>query len=187
MILTLPLADASGGDAETLERWRRFLKHRDDLSSRMDLQTCNGCDYCGSRCTDGFLVTREEYEAARTFFATLPIEEAKRLSGEARTLPWPGAEETGATVTYCRYRDMERGRCVIYPVRPTICRLFGQTSWLPCPIGAIDYFPEDAATFWNDYRRFERHTWSEWDILMRNKSFENDNVSKEGIVSPQDE
>jgi len=126
------------------------------------MATCNGCDGCGLRCTDGFTVTRAEYDAVQTYLATLPPSEVERVRQQNKTVPWPGAEETGATVTFCPYRDMENGNCFVYPARPTICRLFGHTEWLPCPIGAVRSVPEDAAQVWNDYRRFSRKTWSEW-------------------------
>ena len=32
----------------------------------------------------------------------------------------------------CRYLDASK-RCTIYPVRPTICRLWGVTEDMPCP------------------------------------------------------
>ena len=169
MIVSLPVAEAP---EDGVALWNRFLLRRADLTARMDLTVCNHCDGCGTRCTDGFLVTQEEDDAARDYFASLPAAERERIERQPKILPWPVAEddaddlkETGATVTYCRYRDLERGRCSIYPARPTICRLFGQTNWLPCPIGAITDFPPDAATFWNDYRRFPRRTWSEWDAM----------------------
>jgi ferredoxin len=143
--------------------WGRFLARRDDLTARMEMATCDGCDGCGLRCMDGFTVTRAEYEAVQVYLATLPPEETARVAAQEKTVPWPGAEESGATVTYCRYRDTERENCSVYPARPTICRLFGQTEWLPCPIGAVERFPADAASLWNKYRTFERRTWAEWD------------------------
>ena len=140
----------------------RFLARRADLTARMEMATCDGCDGCGLRCTDGFTVTRAEYDAAQAYLATLPAAEVDRVLRQDKVVPWPGAEETGTTVTYCRYRDRERGNCFIYPARPTICRLFGHTEWLPCPIGAVRAVPADAAEVWNEYRSFTRRTWSEW-------------------------
>jgi Fe-S-cluster containining protein len=131
----------------------------------MELSVCNGCDQCGGRCIEGFAVTREEYEAVLAYLAGVPVTEQERVARQPKTLPWPGAEDTGATVTYCRYRDLEKGCCSIYLSRPTICRLFGHTEWLPCPIGAVGHYPEDAANVWNDYRRLERHTFEEWDKI----------------------
>ena len=132
----------------------------------MEMATCDGCDACGTRCTDGFLVTKEEYDAAQAYWNALPPERTARIAGQEKIIPWPGAEDSGATIAICRYRDTERGQCGIYPVRPTICRLFGHTEWLPCPSGDVKRVPEDAATIWNEYRRFPRKTWSEWDTTL---------------------
>ena len=132
----------------------------------MHLSVCNGCDGCGTRCTAGFLVTEAEYRAAIAFRETLPASEVARVDALSKTVPWEGAEEFGATVTMCRYRDTERNECSIYPARPTICRLFGQTAWLPCPIDAVPSYPQDAPAVWNAYRNFDRRTWEDWDAAL---------------------
>lgn len=146
------------------ESWERFLKRRQALEAQMQLEVCDGCDHCGTRCVAGFGVTEQEWEAAVAYLATQPAEERARIAAQEKTLPWPGAQELGieTKVTYCRFRDLERQQCSIYPARPTICRLFGQTSWLPCPIEAVTAYPESAATLWNDYRKQKRKTWEEW-------------------------
>jgi len=35
----------------------------------------------------------------------------------------------------CPFRDDEAKKCLIYPVRPVICRLFGVTKDMKCPQG----------------------------------------------------
>jgi hypothetical protein len=115
---------------------------------------------------DGFTVTREEWDAIQAYLQMQAPEEVARIQNQQKTLPWPGAEDAGltdVTVTYCRFRDTENDRCSVYPARPTICRLFGQTHWLPCPIGAVTRYPEDAPQVWNEYRQQERRTFSEWE------------------------
>jgi hypothetical protein len=160
MAVPLPIAGSSS------DPWAAFLRRREDLVSRMEMGTCDGCDGCGLRCMDGFTVTRDEYLAVRAYLQTLPPDEVARVLGQQKIVPWPGAEETGATVTYCRFRDMSRRNCFIYPVRPTVCRLFGHTPWLPCPIEAIRHFPEGSPELWNEYMTFERKTWAEWDAVF---------------------
>lgn len=144
------------------DRWKAFLKRRAALEETLQLEVCNGCDHCGERCTSGFGVTEGEWADVQAFLAQLPQEERARLSQQHRTLHWPGAEETGASVTYCQFRDMEHGRCSIYPVRPTICRLFGVVHWLPCPIEAVTHYPREAVGVWNTYREEKRKTWEQW-------------------------
>jgi hypothetical protein len=112
---------------------------------------------------DGFKVSRLERETAEAYLRTQPPSEVRRIKMQNKTVPWPGAEDTGATVTFCRYRDMENGRCSIYPARPTICRLFGHTPWLPCPIEAVPAVPEGSPELWHEYLQFDRRTWEEWE------------------------
>ena len=142
--------------------WEQFLERRGALEAQMELAVCDGCDHCGSRCVAGFGVTLPEWEAVKAYLATQSTQEVERVAQQEKTLPWPGAEELEARVTYCRFRDGDNGRCSIYPARPTVCRLFGQTDWLPCPIGAVDAYPEAAAGVWNQYRQEKRKTWEEW-------------------------
>jgi hypothetical protein len=164
MMPVLPLQMASDKDrVDPAEQWQAFLERRDELVARMEMETCNGCDGCGLRCMDGYTVTRTEYDAVQAYLATVPLAEVERVRSQQKTVPWPGAEDTGATVTYCRYRDMENGNCSVYPARPTICRLFGHTEWLPCPIEAVTTVPEGAPAVWNEYRRFERREWAGWE------------------------
>jgi hypothetical protein len=112
---------------------------------------------------EGFTVSRPEWEMVKEYLAQADPAEVARVAHEEKTVPWPGAEDMGVTVTYCRFRDRENNRCSVYPARPTICRLFGQVAWLPCPIDAVPHYPADAAGVWNQYRQFERRTFSEWD------------------------
>jgi hypothetical protein len=135
----------------------------------MSMETCNGCDGCGLRCMDGFKVSRAEREAVEAYLAAQPPEEVRRIALQNKIVPWPGAEDTDITVTFCRYRDMENGRCSVYPARPTICRLFGHTPWLPCPIEAVPLVPEGSPELWHEYLQFERRTWDDWDAEERAK------------------
>jgi ferredoxin len=144
------------------ELWERFLERRSALEREMHLEVCDGCDACGTRCIAGFGVTQPEWEAVKEYLDQQPETDRVRVQSQLKTLPWPGAETEELVVTYCRFRDQENNRCSIYPVRPTICRLFGQASWLPCPIEAVPAYPEGAVALWNDYSREKRKTWEEW-------------------------
>ena len=158
MPIPLPTLTTADPDAS----WAAFLARRETLAQTMHLDVCNGCDECGTRCTDGIVVTRAEWDAVRAHLAALPAAAVARVLGQEKTVPWAGAEETGATVTVCPFRDTESNNCFVYDARPTVCRLMGQTTWLPCPIEAVPHYPEDAAPVWNAYRRFERKGWREW-------------------------
>ena len=143
--------------------WQEFLDAREALTAKMSMAVCDGCDGCGLRCVDGFKVSRSEWDAVQSYLAAQPAEEVARIAAQEKTVPWPGAEDTGATVTFCRYRDRENGRCSVYPARPTVCRLFGHTPWLPCPIEAVPHVPEGSPELWREYLVFERRTWNDWD------------------------
>ncbi len=158
----LPLPVAAG--PEPASAWGAFRARRDALVARMEMDACDGCDGCGLRCMDGFTVTKEEWDAVQAFLKTLPKEEVERVLGQQKTVPWPGDDAgTGATVTYCRFRDMEKGNCFVYPARPTVCRLFGHTPWLPCPIEKVTRVPDGSPELWGDYLRgFERRTFAGW-------------------------
>lgn len=163
MITLLPMTDLSDGATHT--RWQHFIEQRDSLTARMHLDVCNGCDSCGGRCTAGIPVTQEEYNVTRAYLATCSPSEVERVHVQNKTIPWPGAEDSGAMVQLCRFRDTDNDNCFIYPARPTVCRLMGQTSWLPCPIEAVPEYPSAAPVVWNEYRRFERKTWEEWESV----------------------
>jgi uncharacterized protein len=114
-----------------LEETRRF-------AAAIDQSPCNGCDECGARCVAGVPMLRPEFEAIRDYLAGPEGEEARQVERQGKEVPYPGTDEAdGAYYTACRFRDLERGRCSIYPVRPLVCRLFGHVEWLPCPIGKI--------------------------------------------------
>ncbi|GEM_PF-889126 len=147
---------------EGAARWKAFVARRDALVAQMEMGVCDGCDGCGLRCMDGFTVTREEWGAVRAYLAEQPKEEVRRVLSQEKTVPWPGAEDTGATVTFCRFRDLEKNNCFVYPARPTVCRLFGHTPWLPCPIEAVPRVPSGSPELWRDYGAFERKTFAAW-------------------------
>jgi hypothetical protein len=72
----------------------------------------------------------------------------------------------GVSVKMCRYRDMEIGRCVVYPARPLVCRLLGHVEWMPCPIDKIPSAinTPDALALMQEYAKIERKTFEEWEV-----------------------
>ena len=129
------------------------------FTDRIDQSPCDGCDHCGTRCTAGIQVLRSEYEAARAELARLPAEEVERVLGQEKRLPIPGTEEQ---YTACEFRDVEKGRCLIYPARPMICRLFGHVEWLPCPISKVEKVVDGAVPLMQAYAGEPRSTFAEW-------------------------
>src|SRR5690242_20501535 len=99
----------------------------------MQIEVCNGCDACGLRCAAGVPATREEWKHLQKHMENASEEERADI---ARVEAQDKTVDLGddVTVTMCRYRDMERGRCAVYPARPLVCRLLGHVEWMPCPI-----------------------------------------------------
>jgi len=85
---------------------------------------CDGCDGCGDKCAGEVPMTQWEFKQVRSLL--------QRRSTESADEPAPHAQSPFAPP--CRFRDVEAGRCRIYPVRPLVCRLFGLVEWLPCPL-----------------------------------------------------
>lgn len=129
----------------------------------MQLSVCNGCDQCGLRCASGVPASRSEWDALQAYLASLSEAERaeiRRVETQDKTVDL-GDE---VTVQMCRYRDMEAGRCVVYPARPLICRLLGHVEWLPCPIEKVPKRIDttDAVALMQSYAQFERRTFEEW-------------------------
>src|SRR5437879_2861134 len=83
--------------------------------SQIDLRTCNGCDSCGLRCESGVPMTRAEFESVQRFVAESPNRaEVARVEAQDKAVDLGD----GVEVSMCRFRDMERGTCMVYPARP---------------------------------------------------------------------
>jgi len=129
------------------------------FTTRLDQSMCDGCDACGTRCTAGIRILQSEFEAIQAELARLPAEEVARVLAQEKRQPIPGSDEHYEA---CRFRDVERGRCLIYPARPLICRLFGHVEWLPCPIAKTPPPPPGAVELMQAYAAHPRHTYEEW-------------------------
>lgn len=144
---------------------------RIDLTLRVmrqiDLSPCNGCDGCGLRCTTGVQMSRTEYEAVQEYVAE-HREEVERVAAQDKTLDLGD----DVTIQMCRFRDMERGRCAIYPARPLVCRLLGHVEWLPCPIEKVPKIAStpDALALMRAYAEEERHTFEEWEDNVKRET-----------------
>src|SRR5437870_4386738 len=130
------------------------------FTSRLDQSPCDGCDECGTRCTAGIQVLESEYRAIQAELRRLPANEVERVLGQEKRLSIPGSEEY---YTACRFRDVERGRCLIYRARPAICRMFGHVEWLPCPIFKIPSHAPGAVDLMQAYADHPRQTFEEWE------------------------
>jgi hypothetical protein len=108
-------------------------------------------------------MVRSEFEAVRDYVEGPEGAQARSVQREPKQLPYPGtlpSEEVFYTA--CRFRDVERGRCSIYPVRPLICRLFGHVEWLPCPISKVPAPVPGGRELMLQYGQAPQHTYEEW-------------------------
>jgi Fe-S-cluster containining protein len=130
-----------------------------EFCGRIDQSPCNGCDACGARCTAGVRIRNAEYQTIQNELAALPRAERERVLAQNKDVTVAG---TDYAYTACRFRDVEQGRCLIYPARPLICRLFGHVEWLPCPIEKIPGPVPGGADVLRAYAREELKTYEEW-------------------------
>ncbi len=130
------------------------------LLDGLDLDVCHLCDACGNRCTLDVPMTEAEFEAIEDFLdlRTASRREAKGERHEARGHGQDRADMEEVWGPACRFRDQHEGLCLIYPVRPLICRLMGHVWWLPCPIDRVPHSAADStlSAALDDYCRLER-------------------------------
>lgn len=93
-------------------------------------------------------ITRTEFEAIRDY-----------LGGP---IFHPTVRHQARMAAPCEFSDPSGPRCLIYPVRPLICRLFGIVEWLPCPAGRVPTLVPDGPQIMERYRRFERMSFRQW-------------------------
>jgi len=118
------------------------------VHARLPNAECFGCDACAHHCTGNLRITRTEFAAIRDY-----------LGGGG----WlPVIRRPTEMVTPCEFQEPGGARCIIYPVRPLICRLFGLVEWLPCPIGRVSAQVADGTEIAAAYAQFERYSYREW-------------------------
>jgi Fe-S-cluster containining protein len=128
----------------------------------MDLNPCNGCDECGLRCEAGVPMSREEFDAVENYIRRAH----NRREIEAVTRQDKSFDlGDGVSVDLCRYRDMNNGRCMVYPARPLMCRLMGHLEWMPCPISKVKKHANtpDALALMQVYAEEPRRTFEQWE------------------------
>jgi len=127
---------------------------------------CNGCYDCATRCMGNLPITRTEFEAIREF-----------IGGGGY---FPTVRPAGGMAAACEFADPDGPRCLIYPVRPLICRLFGLVEWLPCPRGRLGVLLPDGVELIRRYSRFERRTYRQW---LRNSSAAGRGIASKLVIA----
>ena len=83
------------------------------------------CAGCGGKCCGPVPVGAGEWAALVEAMRRLPSQAVDRLEAQER----PDLA--------CPLRDVEADRCAVYPVRPLVCRLWGEDPAAPCPYGPL--------------------------------------------------
>jgi len=121
---------------------------------------CDGCRECALRCVAGVQMTRREFESIIAYLRTLDADRVRRVLEQEKSVPW--FEETYREC--CLFLDVVKEECLIYPVRPLMCRLFGRVEWLPCPAGKMVSQLHDGWGIVREYARERRRTFPEWQL-----------------------
>ena len=155
------------------EKRLSYIELRARCETQMAMEVCNGCDACGLRCAAGVPATQEEWRSVQRYLTeSSEAERAEIARVEAQDKPVDLGD--GVTVQMCRYRDMEGGRCVVYPVRPLVCRLLGHVEWMPCPIEKVPRVlpTQDALALMHAYAGFVRRTFEAWENCVQEEKQE---------------
>lgn len=119
---------------------------------------CDGCHECGLRCMAGIQLTKEEFERIVACLREQDPYQVIRVLEQEKHVVWFEDIETEQCVFY----DVTKRRCLIYPARPLICRLFGRVEWLPCPLEKPLPLLHDGLGIIQRYARERRMTFAEW-------------------------
>ena len=123
-------------------------------------------------------MTREEYEQVTRYVESSPKQEyIDRVTKQDKAVDLGD----GVSVRMCRYRDMDKGGCAVYPARPLICKLLGHVEWMPCPIEKVPRIvpTKDAVALMQEYAKAPRRTFEEWEAEIPRKGAKTQRESKE--------
>lgn len=133
----------------------RSEKRRD--SSSQD-NPCDGCHECGLRCTSGIQMGKGEFEQIVACLREQDPWQVRRVLEQEKRIVWFEDIET----EQCLFYDVPKRRCIVYPARPLICRLFGRVEWLPCPLGKPLPLLHDGVGVIRAYADERRATFPDW-------------------------
>ena len=130
---------------EQVVRWLQ------SVYERLPVGTCGGCTDCALRCAGEVPMLAAEYQAI-----------CQHLQNQDQSVPTLPPRRPGQMMPPCRFLEEASRLCVIYPVRPLICRLFGVVEWLPCPMGKQTAAVEDGLNLMHRYAELGPHPFSYW-------------------------
>jgi hypothetical protein len=119
---------------------------------------CDGCHDCGLRCTSGIQMTESEFLRIVEHLRTIDSRQVLRVLEQEKRVVWFEDIDTEA----CLFYDVSKQRCLVYPTRPFVCRLFGRVEWMPCPLEKPIPLVRDGLRLLLDYAVEERATFADW-------------------------
>jgi hypothetical protein len=103
-------------------------------------------------------MTQQEFEQIVKCLRTQDARQIARVLDQDKRVPWFEDIDT----EQCTFYDVTKRRCIVYPARPLICRLFGRVEWLPCPIEKDLSLLRDGLGVIQAYARERRLTFADW-------------------------
>ena len=119
------------------------------------------------RCTDGIKISEFEYSRIVEELSAQDQRRVRQVLHQDKEQPWDDI----STYLACLFLDVSTRRCLIYPVRPLVCRLFGLVPHLPCPAGKISA-ARDASNIIEAYYDQTLMTFQEWMMQCGHFSFD---------------
>lgn len=103
-------------------------------------------------------MTRDEFLRIVKCLQEQDPRQVTRVLEQEKRVPWFEDIET----EMCLFYDVTKHRCIAYPARPLICRLFGRVEWLPCPLEKSLPLLKDGLKVIQAYAEQKRATFAEW-------------------------
>ncbi|MCL1963185.1 YkgJ family cysteine cluster protein, partial [Candidatus Saccharibacteria bacterium] len=100
-----------------------------------DIPPHTNCKNCGWCCEGDFMVSRAEGARITKYLLDADDETFRYVMDVIATRKRGNLYDP--SLNYCPFRDEKLGRCAIYGVRPTVCRVYGvsKNPGLRCPNG----------------------------------------------------
>ncbi len=131
---------------------------RQSLRQPNEDNPCDGCHECGLRCMAGIQMTQQEFGQIVKCLQSQDAKQIRRVLDQDKRVVWFEDIET----EQCLFYDVTKRRCIVYPARPLICRLFGRVEWLPCPVERPVPMLSDGLGVIQAYATEKRATFAEW-------------------------
>jgi hypothetical protein len=106
----------------------------------------------------GIQMTKQEFEQIVKCLQAQEARQVRRVLEQEKLVAWFEDIET----EQCLFYDVAKRRCIVYPARPLVCRLFGRVEWLPCPMEKQVSQLRDGLGIIRAYATEKRATFGEW-------------------------